>query len=305
MKRFSAREFALLCVPVAVVAGVGWWASRRPSPFPTSKTKPLYVGPQLELAVETPTTLQAFDGVKTVFMVKVSDDSKGENYQIDYPTRLWLRVATPQGTKLWVDNILFYNDENWISSYHSTGHSVAIKQMPQGKVTLGFWGNVPPSPKFLGGKWIVDQSKVKPFDFSLARVPLVNLQSLTITNAVDSHIVIEAVIGFDNNIISRDTPFQFQVRDSSKDESGWQIYVSHNGIRTSQNWKVKFTLDHLNPFSGAGDVKHFVAFTGRISADNRWPLAFKIEPFDFKIAKVGLQLQFKQWPAPLPPGAKN
>ncbi len=32
MKRFSAREFALLCVPVAAVAGAGWWASRRGAP---------------------------------------------------------------------------------------------------------------------------------------------------------------------------------------------------------------------------------------------------------------------------------
>ena len=303
MKRFSAREFALLCVPVAVVAGAGFWASRRPSITP--KSTPRYVGPQLQLVVETPTALQAFDGVKTVLVINASDDSKGENYQIGYPTRLWLRVATPEGTKSWNNDTPFYEDENWISSYHSSGHSVAIKQMPRGKVTLGFWGNVPPSPNFLGKKWQVDQSHAKPFDFSLARVPSVNLQSLTITNTVASHIVIEAVIGFDANTIGRDTPFQFQVRDSSKDESGWQIYVSHDGIRTSQNWKVKFTLDHLNPFHGAGDVKHFVALTGRISANNRWALAFKIEPFDFKTAVVGQQLKFKSWPAPLPPDAKN
>ena len=33
MKRFSAREFALLCLPVAAVAGAGWWASQRPAPL--------------------------------------------------------------------------------------------------------------------------------------------------------------------------------------------------------------------------------------------------------------------------------
>lgn len=33
MKRFSAREFALLCLPVAAVAGVGFWAARRPAPL--------------------------------------------------------------------------------------------------------------------------------------------------------------------------------------------------------------------------------------------------------------------------------
>ncbi len=224
MKRFSAREFALLCLPVAVVAGVGWWASRRPSIAP--KSKPRYIGPQLRLDVETPTALQAFDGVKTVLMVKVRDDSAGTHYQIDYPTRLWLGVLTPQGTKAWRNDMAFYADESWISSYHSSGSSVAIKQLPQGKVTFVFWGSVPPAKDFLRGQWTVDQSKAKPFDFSLPRVPLVNLQSLTITNAVESHMVVEAVFGYDGVVLGQDTPFQFQVRDSSGDETGWQILVS-------------------------------------------------------------------------------
>lgn len=298
MKRFSARKFALLCLLVAIVAGAGFWAMQRPSSLPKSKLP--YIGPQLQLNIETPTALQAFDGVKTVLMVKVSDDSTGKHYQIDYPTKLWLRVATTQGTKSWRNDTPFYDDESWISSYHSSVSSVAIKQMPRGKATLGFWGNVPPSPNFLGRKWKVDQSKAKPFDFSLPRAPLVNLQSLTLTEAMASHIAVEAVFGFDGNTISRDTPFQFQVKDSSGDETGWQILVYHHGIRTSQTWKVKFTLDHLNPFTGKGKAIHLIAFTGRISADNRWPLAFVIEPFDYKTAKFGQQLKSKSWPAPLP-----
>jgi len=68
---------------------------------------------------------------------------------------------------------------------------------------------------------------------------------------------------------------------------------------------VKFTLNHLNPFTGKGNAIHRISFTGRISADNRWPLAFKIEPFDGKPAKVGQQLKFKSWPAPLPPNANK
>lgn len=304
MKR-SAREFALLCLPVAVVAGAGLWAAQCPSATP--KSKPLYIGPQLRFDIETPTALQAFDGVKTVLKINVSDDSAGKHYRIDYPTRIWLRVATPHGTKSWHNDMPFYEDESWISSYHSSGSSVAIKQMPRGQVTLGFWGNVPPSPNFLGGKWKVDQSKAKPFDFSLPRAPLVNLQSLTITNSVKSHIVVEAAFAYDRAALSQDTPFQFQVRDSSGDETGWQVSVNHHGIRTSQNWKVRFTLNHLNPFTGKGDAKHLIAFTGRISADNRWPLAFQVEPFDYKSAKVGQKLKFKSWPAPLPAGvvAKN
>ena len=114
MKRFSAREFALLTLPILFIGGVGFWATRRPAPKP----KAAYVGPKLQFRVEKPTALQAFDGVKTVLAVQASDDSEGVPYRVRYPTRLWLQVASPQGTKAWSSDTSGDADETWISPYH-------------------------------------------------------------------------------------------------------------------------------------------------------------------------------------------
>ena len=93
MKRFSAREFALLCVPVAVVAGAGFWASRRPKPQP-------YAQPQLTLKYQKPTVLEAFDGYKAVLVTDLCKDSAGTDYGITL-ANFWIDVTTPQSTKIW------------------------------------------------------------------------------------------------------------------------------------------------------------------------------------------------------------
>ena len=169
MKRFALREFALLCLPLAIVAGVGWWAMRRPVP------KPVAAGPQLQLSISQPTTLAAFDGVKTMLTAQVSDDAKGRSYWLDHP-KVWLAIAAPQGQKLWRSDKPSPGDAAWISGDHSYADSVALKQLFEGQITYGISGPLvesgkpkPPNPIVLKQQWKIDRTKIEPFDFSLPR----------------------------------------------------------------------------------------------------------------------------------------
>ena len=163
----------------------------------------------------------------------------------------------------------------------------------------------PPGSPYLKGYWKVNRSKIKSFDFSLPRAPLVNLQSLTLNEVTANRVSVEAVFGLEGSAIGQETPFQFQVKDASKDSTGWWVTMHQGGVRTSQSREATFTLEHLNPFTGRETDPHLISFTGRASADNRWPLAFEIEPFNYNKAKAGQKLKFKSWPAPLPPNAKS
>ena len=98
MKRFSAREFALLCVPVAAVAGAGWWASQRGPTTASGDGKP-----KLVFRIEQPTAMQAFDGVKAVVVGSITPDTTKFLRRIDYCLGVglnsdsWIDVKTPQG----------------------------------------------------------------------------------------------------------------------------------------------------------------------------------------------------------------
>ena len=307
MKQFFARELALLSLPIVLVAGIGWWASRRPKPK-------VYAGPQLQFRVEQPTTLQAFDGVKTVLTAQSTKDSLGASYWIDHP-KSWPQVAGPQGAKRWRSDQFFVGDEAWISSDYSYADSVAVKQWPAGQVTYGISGSLvesgkrkAPKPIVLAREWKVDRAQIKPFDFSLPRAPLVTLKSVTITKNNYYYIDGEAVFLLQGATMGANTPVHFRVSvprnspdfwdaDSSYSQAGARIRVIEFRLSTPNMTApeiMKFQLPKPRPLQ----------ITGLFSADNRWPLAFEFEPIDRLRTKVGQKLKFKGWLAPLPLDAR-
>jgi len=91
------------------------------------------------------------------------------------------------------------------------------------------------------------------------------------------------VAKFDKRQLPRDEPTTYGLNWSS--DSRFKV-APRTKVRS---WTV---------FSDSLATKFYIS--GRVSADNRWPLGFQIEPFDFKTAKVGQKLKFKQFPVPLP-----
>ena len=310
MKRFSAREFALLCVPVAVVAGAALWASRRPQ----SK---LYVGPKFSLSYEPPSVLEAFQGAKTGVGVKLGEDSQGNNYLLNVLRRpnCWLDVATTQGTKTWRnDGTGSLKLKGASSSFVSNeGYYLYLTEVPAGDLTFGINGEIVSSsfptnakPHTIKQQLSVDKTKLRKFDFSLPRAPDLKIKSATIRR---------------NSANSLDVDIDF-VFLGSKDlaDVSWQERYKVGGLFYVADWtceadtmrthtsEVQLIWTGVTPATltrGANPTLSSANLTGRVSADNNWPLAFKIEPFDFKTALVGQQLKFKSWPAPLPPGTKN
>ena len=297
MKRFSAREFALLCVPVAVVAGAGFWASRLAAPDDGK--------PKLRFSVTQPTALQAFSGVKAVADIELIDSARGIEFEATssgVPQRfVWLQSRSSQGIKNWDSN----KGGKWtdinIADYYDKRFSLNMKQIPPGEIIVGFDGYFVPvsDPQSLKlyrfqNQWKLEKARIKPFDFALPRQPLIEIKSV--------------------KLINKPTLQQIGV------EIAWLLMGHDMNEQTTVEQRVNFdggssiTRDPASPRRGTircdcissfGEPLDEVTITGRISADNRWPLAFAVEPFDYKTAKVGQKLKFKSWPAPLPPGAKN
>ena len=301
MKRFSAREFALLCVPVAVVAGVGWWASRRPTP------KPSYVGPQLQFRDETPKALQAFDGVQQALTISIGKDSKGAQFSAFGQPKSWLHIKTPQNTETWYSSGTGTLPVSGVSmaSENNQKYSILIKQVPQGALTAGFSGQIvndalrpAVKPIFVKRQWNVSKSKFKPFDFNLPRASLVKLTSATISTVSATQLAARFTFALQGMAMNEKTTLDNQF----DEKHGLSFGYSMNGKVNAPKARVcECYIMRKNSTMGVGAAPMTIELSGRVSADNRWPLAFSIEPFDFKTAKVGQQLKFKSWPAPLPP----
>ena len=304
MKRFSAREFALLCLPVAVVAGAGFWAARRPTP------KPSYVGPQLQFRAETPKALQAFDGVQQALTISIGKDSKGEQFSAFGQPKSWLHIKTPQNTETWYSSGTGTLPVSGVSmaSENNQKYSILIKQVPQGALTAGFSGQIvndalrpAVKPIFVKGQWNVSKSKFKPFDFKLPRAPLVKLTSATISTVSPTQLAVRFTFALQGMEMNEKTTLDNQFGE----KHGLSFGYSMNGNVNAPKTRVcECYIRNPSPI-GAGSAPTTIELTGRASANNRWPLAFAVEPFDYAKAKVGQQLKFKSWPAPLPPGANK
>ena len=305
MKRFSAREFALLCVPVAVVAGAGFWASRRGAPDDGK--------PKLSFRFEQPTTLRAFDGVKAVIVAEVSPDRtqflRRTDYCVASSSQAWLDVKTPQGTKTWNRNSTKAFAPDSFDELSGCDYYFFMKRVPEGELTLRLKGTrvslkqsaaAKPALFPIRGQWKIDKSHIKSFDFARPRTPEVKLRSITLSNLSGVNLSVDAIFALTGQDVDANTPFETQLTMPW----GWSN-GSSNGSSGSDPTQRSVSFFLVARPNSAGKISSIVTVIGRVSADNRWPLAFKTEPFDFKTAKVGQQLKFKSWPAPLPPGAKN
>ena len=307
MKRFSAREFALLCVPVAVVAGAGCRASK---PIPP-KTEP---PPTLSFSVRQPSTLEAFDGVKTILVARTGRDSDGRLYEFDAIDPLvWLKIGDKNSSQLWRSDGASSMDKAAFeaSVFGDVSVELPLKNVPPKPMILGIEANVtsyehllPHNSFDIKQQWQVDPSGVKPFDFSLDKAPLTHMKEMGIPDwgrsnegGVES-VILEINFTYDKPGENQDTPFEARM----EEKHGRLKWSGVSGFvpLAPQNWKA-IEIDIERPPSDDPPFE----ITGRVSANNRWPLAFKLGPFKFEDVKVGHSLPFQSWPAPLPPDAKN
>ena len=302
MKRFSAREFALLCLPVAAIAGAAFWASRRGAPDDGK--------PKLSFRFEQPSAIRAFDGVKALVVAKVSPDKthflSSTDYCVSSSSQVWLDVKTPQGTKTWNRNATQAFAPDSFDELSGCDYYFFMKRVPEGELTLRLKGTrvsreqsaaTKPALFPIRGQWKIDKSHIKSFDFSRPRVPEVKLRSITLSNSSGINLAVDAIFTLTGQDVDVNTPFETQLTMPW----GWSNGSSSSSGSDPAQRSVSFFL--VARPNSAGKISSLATVTGRVSADNRWPLAFKTEPFDFKTVVIGQQLKFKSWPAPLPPGA--
>ncbi len=314
VKRFSARETALLMLPVAFVGTLGWWGSKRPRA--TLDEEPLRLGFHLE----KPTALEAFRGANATCVVEIVGPS-ANNYQMQQ-VAAYLEVKTPQGVATsWA--FKGHSSHRWdyeVWSYSSLtlkGARLSLKTpaIPAGTLHFGCYGIARPSgetpltkPVRVSGKWKVDRAQFKAPDIaSWPRQPLVMLREVVIKEkrmgnaraGVPNRIAVEPVFTLNGAAMDEKTSFEanFSSRESqSPNRTTYGTSYLGGAVtramprRRTARWSVS-----------ADSLTNKIYVSGRASADNRWPLGFQIEPFDFKTAKVGQKLRFKQFPVALPP----
>ncbi len=308
MNRFSAREFALLCVPVIFIAGAGLCVPTRPAPEPL----------HLKFRVEKPTTLEAFKGADTVLLAQIQGDN-AENVEMDISkTESFLDLQTDGSTdrsssrsqlsssawsKVWMGQI-----------YRGNVLRLPVNAMsiPAGKLDFGMkTQHVLTNPKSgapattpmppLQGKWPVDRAQFAPFDFkAMSRLPLVRVRSAKVISTTASYLEGETTFDLLGEVMNAQTPVDFDLSGTVKfkDTTYGASYGSEatvdpkNPMRRTVRWSLSGPMPM--PPQLVGDL------SGRISANERWPLAFQFEPIDLVKAKAGQSLKFTQWPAPIP-----
>ncbi len=137
----------------------------------------------------------------------------------------------------------------------------------------------------------------------MTRLPLVHLRSVKIVQINPGNIRGETVFDLTGPTMDAQTPFDYDFserRSGMGSGYGSSDLTPQTAMRCVREWTVykpsnsSFVNGKLVP------TKQIVRVTGRVSADNRWPLAFQIEPFDFAKVKIGQTLKFKSWPALVP-----
>lgn len=298
------REIVLLTLPVLVIGAVGLWSSKRPK-------KAVDDGkPHLTFRFEKPTVSEAFGGAQIALCIDLQDPDgpfriSGSSFALELQTKRGLQVLW-QGAKnktwgdVWRGNIngkRILLDLSHISRGDLTFNCHALLY-PASKNAVA-----PPTPKFfwLSEKWKIDRTKIKPLNLaSWPRKPLVSLREVKISRIDpaapfgERRVNGEAIFRFEGAAMNDKTPVQLKI--SSLDAT----MGSANNVSWSKTPKkprqriTEWTVYALNTKNS------IVRVTGRVSADNRWPLGFQIEPFDFKTAKVGQKLKFKAFPVALP-----
>ena len=258
--------------------------------------------------------MQTFDGVKAVVVGSITPDTTKFLRRTDYclgvglNSNSWIDVKTPQGTKTWNRSAKGSFAADAFDERYNCDYYLALRKVPQGEMTLRFKDSYLPSGAALNrakavpvqGKWIIDKSLIQSFDFARPRVPEVELRSVRVSDVRKSVVDIACNFVLTGKNAGGKTTLDKQATMSSD----WAVLTYWgNSEKTMTERTVTFGLSASG--TRKGKMPKFTVVTGRVSADNNWPLAFKTEPFDFRKVKFDQQLQFKSWPAPLPPGAKN
>ncbi len=306
-KRFSAREMAILTAPILVIGAMGFWASKRPALLasPTDNGKLL-----LTFQIDKPTTLEAFDGAQGALVLGLKQQT--EQFRIN-GSSTFIELETPRGPIALRQG---FKRPSWGTVWHGningTRFPIRISEIPPGVLVFGcnatidygsinIGGPLPPKPLPMSGKWKIDRAQLKPPQFSSwQRKPLISLREVKISR-IDvgpsyggRRVSGEAFFHFDGATMNDDTKlemkvFSFNAAMGHGTNAAWSKTPKKPRQRITE-WTV-YSLNSKNPI---------VRVTGRVSADNRWPLGFEIEPFNFKTAKVGQKLRFKQFPVALP-----
>ena len=309
MKRFSAREFALLCLPVAAVAGVGIWASRHPIPLIGRK--------EPKALLQTPDSIQAFDGAKAILKVDVNQavGGSGKEWIWSNNPNIWLDIHTPLGIKTWRGDGKgnYLSTTTHFSPYDfDNSYSIYLDKIPTEDMILGFKGKVASRNTGkaypVAGRWEVDRSQYKPFDFSLLREPSLELKSAYIESVFPR----QKMAGNSYSLSSVTVRLNFRLKSIDSNQDTASTFLLHKtGYQMSCSVMGGFPDDpkiricrctFYEPTKTAPKINS-MSLSGRSSANNSWPLDFKIESFDYSNVKETQQLKFKSWPAPLPPGA--
>jgi hypothetical protein len=315
MKRFHAREMALLLGPVALIGVVGFWMSGRPVDDGRLR---------LSFSIEKPTTLQAFRGIDANLALKVKN-SDGKELTIKKGSP-YVEVHTPRGvevSRLEGRSQRDWESDFWMGSINSSRFPIKMKSVPEGTLFFGFdgisqpplvAGATPTQVSRVSGKWKINRAQIAPTNLAgLPRKPFVSLREVVITQVTltkgtpatsSSEVSGEAIFDLQSGTMDKETSFECNVRGNSAGRGprgfamGWGLGTPTSPTQgTARTRTIEWTV-----FGSWIDTN--VNVTGFVSAGNRWPLAFEIGPFDFNKVKVGQKLKFKSWPAPVPSSTK-
>jgi hypothetical protein len=299
MKHFSAREFALLCSPLLIIGVVGWLLSKR-------RISPDEGKLHLAFHVEKPTTLEAFKGSDAALVVGLAGE--GADKMRVASSDPWLEVQGAHGAErsymsrgysgIWT--------KVWKSNSNGTRFTINSQVIPAGQLRFGTSSAIQTlsattfaAPRT--GSWLLNRAQIKPFGFKkMTRLPLVHLRSVKIIQINPGNIRGETVFDLTGPTMNAQTPFDYDFserRSGMGSGYGSSDLTPQTATRRVREWTV------FKPFvtaSGYTPKIVPVRISGRVSADNRWPLAFQIEPFTLAKIKVGQKLRFKSWPVPVP-----
>jgi len=302
MKRFSPREFALLCAPVLAVAVAGILLSRRKAP------RVLNAGPlRLKFRVEKPTELEAFQGANAALDVSLVGEG-ADKMSVANPS-VRLELETTKGIE--ASNPFNSSREKWGSVWktiYGWRFLINSQTIPQGKLRFNMNAEIIDNSTGTllfsrSGDWPINRTQLQPFPFNkMDQVPPIILQSARITkvekdygpSGIYGECVFRSItpksfaqMPLDFSLFRAGTP-PLPVQSSVGVGNGWNTLTPDAPRRCVIGWFVLSSPHHIEKVSG------------RVSADNHWPLAFQTEPFDTAKVKVGQKLQFKSWPAPVP-----
>ena len=298
MKRFSGREFALMTAPILGIGAVAWWMSSRP-PIPVKRLG------QLSFRIEKPTTMEAFRGANVAFLIDVEGTAQKDYWMQD--SSAYLEIQTPTGLKKsWWNNANYdvkWEREVWNYAINHSRFLLKTDSLPAGELHFGISGKAstgysgtPPAPVMVNGKWKIDRTLLTPVSFDkLERSPKIELLVLEITAINKRNLTIDAAFIVKDDAISEKATLETSFREHRN------RFVSTTGGMQKSMTTAHRLVRQLNigaPLTGQPITPYVI--TGRVSVANRWPLDFEAEPFDFKTAKVGQRIRFKQFPAPLP-----